>query len=164
MTTQQPTRKLGKNGPQVTAIGYGTMGLSAFYGNLKPDEERYAVLDHVYASGCLNWDTADCTYHFPSVTQRSSKLTSSMQYTATVRNSWASGSRATQASARTSFSPPSSPATATPTRAISASATSPSTSTAPSTSPSAGWACPTWTCTTATGWTRTNPLRLPSAR
>lgn len=24
---QLPTRKLGKNGPQVTAIGYGTMGL-----------------------------------------------------------------------------------------------------------------------------------------
>ncbi|EXJ92542.1 alcohol dehydrogenase [Capronia epimyces CBS 606.96] len=54
-----PTRKLGKNGPQVTALGYGTMGLSAFYGTPKPDEERYAVLDHVYKSGDLFWDTAD---------------------------------------------------------------------------------------------------------
>lgn len=54
-----PTRKLGKNGPDVTAIGFGTMGLSAFYGTPKPDEERYAVLDHVYKSGEHFWDTAD---------------------------------------------------------------------------------------------------------
>lgn len=61
MTDQpkQPTRPLGKNGPQVTAIGYGTMGLSAFYGKPKPDAERLAVLDHVYATGCRFWDSAD---------------------------------------------------------------------------------------------------------
>lgn len=35
------------------------MGLSAFYGKPKPDEERYALLDHVYKSGDLFWDTAD---------------------------------------------------------------------------------------------------------
>ena len=56
---QLPTRKLGKNGPEVTAIGYGLMGLSAFYGKPKPDEERYAMLDHVFNSGCRNWDSAD---------------------------------------------------------------------------------------------------------
>lgn len=59
MSPQLPTRKLGKNGPEITALGFGTMGLSAFYGKPKPDEERYAVLDHIYNSGCLNWDTAD---------------------------------------------------------------------------------------------------------
>lgn len=53
------TRKLGKNGPSITAIGYGCMGLSAFYGKPKPDEERYAFLDHVYKSGELFWDSAD---------------------------------------------------------------------------------------------------------
>jgi aryl-alcohol dehydrogenase-like predicted oxidoreductase len=35
------------------------MGLSAFYGQPKPDSERYALLDHVFASGCRNWDSAD---------------------------------------------------------------------------------------------------------
>ncbi|KAK5095215.1 hypothetical protein LTR24_003182 [Lithohypha guttulata] len=53
------TKKLGKNGPQVTALGFGCMGLSAFYGKPKPDEERYDVLDHIYKSGELFWDSAD---------------------------------------------------------------------------------------------------------
>lgn len=33
------------------------MGLSAFYGKPKPDEERFAVLDKAYAIGELFWDT-----------------------------------------------------------------------------------------------------------
>lgn len=35
------------------------MGLSAFYGKPKPDEERYAVLDAAYKLGELHWDSAD---------------------------------------------------------------------------------------------------------
>lgn len=35
------------------------MGLSAFYGTPLPDEERLKFLDHVYESGCTNWDSAD---------------------------------------------------------------------------------------------------------
>ncbi|TKA27214.1 hypothetical protein B0A50_04551 [Salinomyces thailandicus] len=54
-----PTAKLGKNGPPVTRMGYGTMGLSAFYGKAKPDEERYKILDRCYESGELFWDSAD---------------------------------------------------------------------------------------------------------
>ncbi|ERS96714.1 putative aldo-keto reductase (AKR13) [Sporothrix schenckii 1099-18] len=54
-----PTRQLGTNGPQVTAIGIGLMGLSVFYGTKPSDEERLAFLDHVYASGNRFWDTAD---------------------------------------------------------------------------------------------------------
>lgn len=59
MPPQLPTRKLGKNGPEVTALGFGLMGLSAFYGTPKPDEERFAMLDHVYNAGVLFWDSAD---------------------------------------------------------------------------------------------------------
>jgi len=59
MAAQLPTRPLGKNGPQVTALGFGLMGLSAFYGTPKPDKERLALLDHVYESGERFWDTAD---------------------------------------------------------------------------------------------------------
>ena len=40
-------------------MGYGMMGLSAFYGKPLPDEERLEFLDHVYESGCTNWDSAD---------------------------------------------------------------------------------------------------------
>jgi len=40
-------------------MGWGGMGLSAFYGKPLPDEERFQLLDAVYESGCLNWDTAD---------------------------------------------------------------------------------------------------------
>ena len=41
MPAQLPTRKLGND--QVTAIGWGAMGLSAFYGTPQPDEERFKV-------------------------------------------------------------------------------------------------------------------------
>jgi aryl-alcohol dehydrogenase-like predicted oxidoreductase len=54
-----PTRKLGDLGPQVTAIGFGAMGISAFYGDTQSDEERLKVLDHIYRSGEYFWDTAD---------------------------------------------------------------------------------------------------------
>lgn len=51
MPAALPTRHLGKNGPQVTGLGLGLMGLSAFYGKPKPDEERMAFLDAAYAAG-----------------------------------------------------------------------------------------------------------------
>jgi aryl-alcohol dehydrogenase-like predicted oxidoreductase len=76
---QLPTRKIGNT--EVTAIGWGGMGLSIAYGPPLPDEERFKVrsdticfpielshsiffcsaqiLDAVYESGCRNWDTAD---------------------------------------------------------------------------------------------------------
>lgn len=57
--SQLPTAKLGKNGPEVNRIGYGLMGLSAFYGTPKPDEERNALLDKLYKDGELFWDSAD---------------------------------------------------------------------------------------------------------
>ncbi|GAB1321040.1 hypothetical protein MFIFM68171_11250 [Madurella fahalii] len=54
-----PTRKLGKDGPEITAIGFGLMGLSTAYGSVGPDEERLKVLDRAWELGCTNWDTAD---------------------------------------------------------------------------------------------------------
>lgn len=57
--TKLPAKQLGKNGPSVTQLGYGTMGLSAFYGAPKPDAERFAILDKLYEDGELFWDSAD---------------------------------------------------------------------------------------------------------
>ncbi|CAF4233342.1 unnamed protein product, partial [Adineta steineri] len=57
--TQTPTRQLGKNGPQVSAIGFGAMGLSAFYGKPASDEERFKILDRAIELGCTFFDSAD---------------------------------------------------------------------------------------------------------
>lgn len=52
-----PTRKLGNDGPEVTAIGLGLMGLSVAYGKPRSDAERMAFLDHAYELGERNWDS-----------------------------------------------------------------------------------------------------------
>ncbi|SPO06495.1 probable IN2-2 protein [Cephalotrichum gorgonifer] len=59
MSPQLPTRKLGKSGPEVTALGFGAMGLSAFYGAPESDEQRFKVLDRAYELGETFWDSAD---------------------------------------------------------------------------------------------------------
>ncbi|KAK9446409.1 NADP-dependent oxidoreductase domain-containing protein [Limtongia smithiae] len=53
-----PTRTLGKNGPEVTVLGYGAMGISAFYEPKLDDEAAFKVLDAAYALGVTFWDTA----------------------------------------------------------------------------------------------------------
>ncbi|KAJ7607242.1 Aldo/keto reductase [Roridomyces roridus] len=52
-----PTRKIG--GVNVSAIGYGAMGIAGAYSALLPDEDRFKLLDATYAAGCTMWDTAD---------------------------------------------------------------------------------------------------------
>lgn len=54
-----PTRQLGKDGPQVSALGLGLMGISIAYGKVDSDEERFKLLDRAYELGVKNWDTAD---------------------------------------------------------------------------------------------------------
>ncbi|KAK9238564.1 NADP-dependent oxidoreductase domain-containing protein [Lipomyces kononenkoae] len=53
-----PTTQLGKEGPQVTSIGFGAMGISAFYGSKLEDDAAFAVLDKALELGCTFWDTA----------------------------------------------------------------------------------------------------------
>jgi aryl-alcohol dehydrogenase-like predicted oxidoreductase len=53
------TRTLGLGGPEVTKIGFGAMGISAFYGTKQSDAERLKVLDHIYKAGEWFWDTSD---------------------------------------------------------------------------------------------------------
>jgi len=59
MSISIPSKPLGQNGPLVPIIGFGAMGISAFYG--KPDEDfkRLQVLDRAYELGSRHWDTAD---------------------------------------------------------------------------------------------------------
>ncbi|KZT67996.1 Aldo/keto reductase [Daedalea quercina L-15889] len=54
-----PTRRLGRNGPLVTAIGFGAMGLGAFYGSGIPDDQAHALLTYAADRGVTHWDTSN---------------------------------------------------------------------------------------------------------
>ena len=57
-----PTRTLGPNGPTLSALGFGCMGMSEFYGP-SDDAESRRVLEAAVGAGIQMFDTAD-TYGF----------------------------------------------------------------------------------------------------
>mmetsp|Transcript_10304 Transcript_10304/g.31511 ORF Transcript_10304/g.31511 Transcript_10304/m.31511 type:complete len:356 (+) Transcript_10304:565-1632(+) len=52
------TVELGKQGLEVSELGYGCMGLTSAYGTKLPDDEIVALLEKVYEKGINFWDTA----------------------------------------------------------------------------------------------------------
>ena len=53
------TRTLGRNGPVVSALGLGCMGMSAFYGERANEADSIAVIHHALDHGISLLDTAD---------------------------------------------------------------------------------------------------------
>lgn len=55
-----PLRRLGKDGPNVPALGYGpgTMAMPA-YGATLPEDEQFKALDHALGLGNTFWDIAE---------------------------------------------------------------------------------------------------------
>ncbi|THV02028.1 Aldo/keto reductase [Dendrothele bispora CBS 962.96] len=51
-----PPRKIGN--ASVNPIGFGAMGISAFYGSVESDEERFKV-HAAYAKCCTHWDSSN---------------------------------------------------------------------------------------------------------
>lgn len=58
-TVVVPRMKLGSQGLEVSALGLGCMGMSAFYGPPKPEPEMIALIHHAVAAGVTLLDTSD---------------------------------------------------------------------------------------------------------
>ena len=53
------TRKLGRGGPEVLAIGLGCMGMAAFYGQASDEAQAAAVIHRALDLGVTFLDTAE---------------------------------------------------------------------------------------------------------
>ncbi|RLM74786.1 putative aldo-keto reductase 2 [Panicum miliaceum] len=54
-----PRMKLGSQGLEVSALGLGCMGMSAYYGPPKPEADMIALIHHTVATGVTLLDTSD---------------------------------------------------------------------------------------------------------
>ncbi|GJN38413.1 hypothetical protein PR202_gb27450 [Eleusine coracana subsp. coracana] len=54
-----PRKKLGSQGLEVSALGLGCMGMSAYYGTPKPEPDMIALIHHAVAAGVTHLDTSD---------------------------------------------------------------------------------------------------------
>lgn len=54
-----PLRALGRDGPQVSAVGLGLGSLGGSYGPAGTLDEKVALLEHAHATGLRLWDMAD---------------------------------------------------------------------------------------------------------
>lgn len=58
--TPVPLHPLGKNGPNVPALGFGLMGMShQTYGSIPAEEEQFALLDRAFELGARFWDSSE---------------------------------------------------------------------------------------------------------
>ncbi|KAL0952446.1 hypothetical protein HGRIS_006715 [Hohenbuehelia grisea] len=58
-SSSYPTRRLGRNGPVVSSIGLGTMGIGIFYGGQTDEESSMKTLSYAADRGVTFWDTSD---------------------------------------------------------------------------------------------------------
>lgn len=54
-----PLRALGRDGPQIPAVGFGFGSLGGFYGSAGTLDEKVALLEHAHVTGLRFWDMAD---------------------------------------------------------------------------------------------------------
>lgn len=53
------TSTIGAGDARQSGLGFGCMGITAFYGDSMPDDEALALLRAVYEAGCRHYDTAE---------------------------------------------------------------------------------------------------------